>query len=256
MVMLTWLLGWFIKARFFVDYLFIHFVKYPILHALFPKFFLNPYVAQFFYFFPVVVLSCFFSSKKADYKLISVLMMVCSAILCWHINTYNDATFVTSFWVALWLFWFSCHGDHEGQQFYLHACVLAQCIVGMIFLGGLVGKLTPEYYSGEAIYNIFIKDRMYWPFSLIREIFSLPQQHSLAMLASRVIILGEAILALAAVCPLPFVCVVFVWMVVGLVIFCTWMILSVLLCLLGMLLACLWLRRKTFQDYSRSLNIS
>src|ERR1041385_5195868 len=101
-----WLLGWYIKGVFFQQYLFSTIVNYPLRFDLFPPFFESSYVAQFFYVFPLFAVLVFVRSYKFYFYIAAFAMTLSSAVLLLHQDTYNDATFVTSFWVGLWFFWF------------------------------------------------------------------------------------------------------------------------------------------------------
>ena len=173
--MLFWLLGWFIKISFFADYLAVYIFAIPIRHDLFPTFFVNPYVAVFFYYLPTLAFPAILLPTRNRLIFSNLIFLGCSLVLMNHIDTYNDATFVTSFWVSLWLLWFSINSDRKDDAVHFHAKILAQCIIGMIFLGGFVGKLTPQYFSGEAFYNIFFHKDAYWPHSWLRTHYSVDQ---------------------------------------------------------------------------------
>src|SRR6185436_469088 len=80
-----------------------------------------------------------------------------SAVLLLHQDTHNDATFVTSFWAGVWFLWFVSQMHREDDSFVAHARSLALCVVAMIFWGGFVGKLTPEYWSGQVLADIFME---------------------------------------------------------------------------------------------------
>ncbi|MCB9757374.1 MAG: hypothetical protein H6753_02990 [Candidatus Omnitrophica bacterium] len=244
-MMLFWLAGWFLKASFFVPYLLCTTVVYPVVDAFFPSLFMNPFVAIAFYLLPLLIVPVVVLKWQRWFLASAVLMVVCAAMLNLHINTCNDATFVTSFWSALWLCWLVRHVFETDDSFKLQARVLAQCVVAIMFMGGVVGKLTPEYWSGEIFRQIFIEQGGSSPLGeILGHVFGNVQGIILAYLA-KIIIGVELLLGIAPLLPYRFVMAVMVMTSVGISLFSTWRIFSVLLCLLGMLIAGQYLQKKT-----------
>jgi hypothetical protein len=161
-------------------------------------------------------------------------------VLGLHIETYNDMTFISSFWVALWLVWYAFH-MHDSAHIVRHAPFLAQCLIAMIFLGGTVGKLTPEYWSGEAFYNLIIRFQPQYLGRLIHDHFSIEQQKIFASVFSKAVIFVEGLLVFSPLFSYTMFCGLSVLTVAAIVMFRSWTILSVLTCLAGMVLSCLLL---------------
>ncbi len=245
LMMLFWLAGWFLKASFFVPYLLRTTVVYPVVDAFFPSFFVNPFVAMTFYLLPVLIVPVAVLKWQRWFLVSAVLMVVCAAMLNLHINTSNDATFVTSFWSGLWLCWLVRHVFETDDSFKLQAKVLAQCVVAIMFMGGVVGKLTPEYWSGEIFRQIFIEQGGSSPFGKILGNVSGSVQNFILACLAKIIIGVELLLGFAPLLPYRFVLVVMVMASVGISLFSTWRIFSVLLCLLGMLIAGEYLQKKS-----------
>jgi len=244
-VIFFWLLGWYCKILFYGPYLLENIYLYPVTNEFFPKLFLNPHLSVGAYFLPLTALSVFFSNHKKTFQCASFMLVVCAAVMGVHINSYNDATFVTSFWVAVWLLWFSFKLDDEHQHVFLHARFLAQCLLGMIFLGGVVGKLTPEYFRGEIVYQIFIEQTDKSPLSWICAPLSVEAKRMMASVISKIVIMSEGVLALSPFLSFSLVCVLAFCLIPLLMLFSTWRILSVISCLLGLLFACLvWTKSK------------
>jgi hypothetical protein len=244
-MMFFWLAGWFLKASFFVPYLLRTTVAYPVADAFFPSFFMNPFVAMTFYLLPVLIVPVAVLKWQRWFWVSAVLLVVCAAMLNLHINTCNDATFVTSFWSGLWLCWLVRHISETDDSFRLQANVLAQCVVAIMFMGGVIGKLTPEYWSGQIFRQIFIEQGGSSPFGkILGNVSGNVQGFVLAYLA-KIIIGVELLLGLAPLLPYRFVMAVMVMTSVGISLFSTWRIFSVLLCLLGMLIAGQYLQKKT-----------
>lgn len=238
-----WLAGWYLKAGFYFPYLVQTTKHYPVAHPFFPEFFLSPYVATVFYFLPLLVVPMLSFCGRGFVWVAAVLMALSAAVLNLHINTCNDATFVTSFWVALWLCWFTSQAGRATPHVRRHARFLAQCLIGVIFLGGTVGKLTPEYWDGEVMGRIFIVQTDQSPVGKILRHLSPELQKTAATWISRAVIGVEALLALSPFFPYRFVAVLGSAVFVVISIFSTWRIFSVLACLMGMLLACLLLEK-------------
>lgn len=97
-----------------------------------------------------------------------------SALLLLHQSTYNDATFVTVLWSALWGLWlFSARPDSAFAQQTLtaRAAMLSQLLMGLWFLGGAIGKCTPGYLDGSVLHDLYFVDRDYLPFVLARRLW-------------------------------------------------------------------------------------
>ncbi len=239
LAMFLWLLGWFLKCSFAFPYLLQTTIAYPVSNRFFPSFFVDPYVAVVFYLFPLLVIPVVILNWQKWFLSAASLMVTCAAILNLHINTCNDATFVTSFWTAVWLCWFIRHLFQTTDLFKLQAKVLAQCVVAMMFLGGAIGKLTPEYWTGEVFRQIFLEQGISSPIGKILSGISPDVQRLVLLCFSKVIIGVEFLLALAPFLPYRFVICVLLAASFGIAMFSTWRIFSVLLCLLGILVACL-----------------
>ncbi|MCC6758547.1 MAG: hypothetical protein IT395_02835 [Candidatus Omnitrophica bacterium] len=242
-VMMFWLAGWYIKISFYAPYLLNTTRDFPILHPMFPSFFQAPNVADLFYFLPVAIVPLVFFRRESYLKVAAVLMVVCSAVLNLHINTCNDATFVTSFWVGLWVLWFLFHCHGTPKNFRPQAKNLALCILGVIFLGGFVGKLTPEYWSGQVMSDILFAGGL--KTLLGQFVLSLPEdiRQSVMVFLSRLVIILEGILVFTPFLPVWFVLGAMCCILLGFSFFSTWMISSVLLCLLGLVFATVLLEK-------------
>ena len=49
------------------------------------------------------------------------------------------------------------------------AAFLSRLIISLILLGGAAGKWTPEYWSGEVLFDIYFVDRDFWFFNYLRD---------------------------------------------------------------------------------------
>jgi hypothetical protein len=93
-------------------------------------------------------------------------------VMCVHQGSYNDMTFVTAWWTALWSLWFVHRMEKDDESTLLRkGAFLSRLIISVILLGGGLGKWTGEYWSGEVFYDIYFRDRDYWVFNLLRSWF-------------------------------------------------------------------------------------
>lgn len=120
----------------------------------------------------------------------------CSLLLMLHQASYNDASFVTSFWSALYGVWLvralstRTHGSFPTRL----ATRLASCFVSLMFLGGAVGKLTPGYWDGSVLYALNFAASDYWSFRMLRSLLSAAQLRDVATLYSRGVVVVELLL--------------------------------------------------------------
>ncbi|HUS40287.1 MAG TPA: hypothetical protein VMX74_12600 [Pirellulales bacterium] len=170
---LFWLLAWLIKARFLVSFFASVCTRYPLSYDFFPSVASSPWVSLVAYFAPCAAAGIVLISQSRRVRTMAVsTLVVCSALLCVHQNAYNDATFVTSFWAGLWLLWLSTRDPENAESVGLYGPVLAQAIVSLMFLGGAIGKLTPEYWSGEAFYHLYFLQKASGVYPWLREAVS------------------------------------------------------------------------------------
>lgn len=199
-VLAFWLLGWFCNSPGFLLNFF-DALKYPLEYTLFPPLLRLPSLALFAYVLPAGALIGLLYTKQAVIRGISIGLALLSFYLCLHLETCNDATFVTSFWSALWLIWWTWNGHREDQAFWVHARALAHVIVGMLFLGGAIGKLTGEYRSGEAFFRLYFRDNTAFPYPFLKAHLSPDAFRNLAAWFSRCAISAELILAASPFLP-------------------------------------------------------
>jgi hypothetical protein len=236
----AWLLGWFWKAWFFVGYYFGEIWAHPLRYGALPRVLVHPIVASITWASPLLVLVAIVYPRAWLPRAASWLMAAASFVACLHIETFSDATFVTSFWVALWLVWFAANARRTDAAFYMHARVLAQCTVGLVFLAGAAGKLTMEYWSGDAFYQLYFIQKSGWPYSWLRESVAPDTLHVLAAWFSRSVIVVELALALNPLAPFRVAAIGGTLLLIGMVLISTLYLFSVMACLIGMLIALLF----------------
>jgi hypothetical protein len=161
---------------------------------------IHPLLAIAFYALPLTLLLGVRSPERFG-KLAAVVYAVSAGALCMHIETCNDATFVTALWVSLWLLWFTWNADRTDRAFQIIARGLAHGIISLVFLGALVGKLTLEYTSGEAFYGLYFARDQGFPYPYLRSHFTQEDVRSIATWFSRFAIVSECALACSVFLP-------------------------------------------------------
>ncbi|MEL7497495.1 MAG: hypothetical protein AAFN77_07785 [Planctomycetota bacterium] len=173
-------------------------------------------------------------SNRILFRVQAIAMALGMAGLCWHQGSYNDVTFLTCFWVSLWMIWFTFSMDQPIEQLLPKARVSAILIVSLMFLGGAVGKLTPGYWSGEVLYQIYFVDRDFWFFNLLRGYLEPSALRSFATGYSRMVIITESACAFLWLLPPRVAGILALVTFSGIVVFSNFNLLSVMCCLLGL----------------------
>ncbi|MDD9946237.1 MAG: hypothetical protein OXU20_34655 [Myxococcales bacterium] len=193
---------------------------------------------------PVLVsLVGFLRNRPGAYGAALGAFAVCASLMLLHQGTYNDATYVTAFWVALiglWAYRASAHPAHDFRQ---RLGFLSQLLIGLLFLGGIVGKLTPGYFDGTVLYEIYFKERQYFTFRLVRALVEPEQLATAAKLYSWMVLAVEASLASLPMWPTRPALVVAIFALGGLVVFNNTSLASVVVSVMGLAAVSLWLER-------------
>ncbi|TWT53200.1 hypothetical protein Pla22_08280 [Rubripirellula amarantea] len=157
-------------------------------------------------------------------------------ITCVHQGSYNDMTFVTAWWTALWSLWYVTRLDcDEPERLLSKGAFLSRAIISVILLGGAIGKWTSEYWSGEVFYDIYFVDRDYWVFNLIRQNFDADVQRVLATWYSRFVIASETMAGFTLwLLPPRIAAVAAMVMLTSIALLSNFMLFSVLLSLVGL----------------------
>ena len=127
----------------------------PLQQELFPPFFEAAETFSASYAAAILLLSLLLIVQgAAARRMLTVATLLTLSILCVHQGSYNDATFTTAWWAALWSTWFAGRmGRSSPERLLRNGARLAQAIVGMVLLGGAAGKWTSEYWSGQVFYE-------------------------------------------------------------------------------------------------------
>ena len=236
-----WLAGWFVNGWENVR-LFVAGWERPIAaHPLFPGPMRNGWLALGLFVVPLAGFAGFRSGEIRWLRMISGALILAALGLLGHVCTYNDATYTTAFWSALWLFWWAGRVGEERPGAERHAIALGQGMVGLCFLGGFVGKLTPEYWSGEALYHLYVMQKPYFPFDWMRECWAESESRAAAAWLARAVIVTEGLLSTLILWPTRWALVATLGVMGGMTLMAHIQILSVLAPLLGVMLACAFL---------------
>ena len=108
----------------------------------------------------------------------------------------------------------------------------------------MVGKLTPEYRSGEAFYQLYFRDNDAWPYAWLRAELAPATFRGIATGFGKGALFAETLLALAPILPTRFVLAVGALTSLGMMVAWTFHLASVLSSVLGLLVAAEILRRR------------
>jgi hypothetical protein len=232
-----WLVGWYYKGFFLGPYLLHTSFAFPVEVRGFSALFSGPGISAVLWLAPVLSLICLALPSNRAMRATALLYTACAFGLAIHLNTFNDATFVTSFWVGLWMVWFTFRREDRLPDTLLHARTLAQCVVGFLFLGGFTGKLTEAYWTGEALYNLYCLQKANFPWSWLRHGLSPEALRAFATWFSRATVFMEGVFVLSPLLPYRALATVGALVMGAMVVFSTLNLLSVFACLLGLVLA-------------------
>ena len=161
------------------------------------------------------------------------------SVLCIHQASYNDMTFLTAWWCCLWSVWLAHRFDSKNRELLMRrAAFLSRLIISVILLGGAVGKWTPEYWSGEVLYDIYFIDRDFWLFNYLRDTYEPDSLQDIAKWYSRQIVVVETISGIGLwALPARWAALAGVLLLTGIVVLSNKYLFSVMACLIG--LACI-----------------
>ncbi|TWU59409.1 hypothetical protein Poly51_21970 [Rubripirellula tenax] len=177
----------------------------------------------------------------------SVVTLAGSTVLCLHQASYNDMTFVTTWWTALWSVWFVWHmNDPDVDGLLRRGAFLGRLIISMILLGGGVGKWTSEYWSGEVFYDIYFRDRDFWLFNLLRDNFDADTLREMSKWYSRKVVILESVAGLTLwMLPARWAAGIGAVILASIALLSNFLLFSVLMSLIGLASVGLLVRRHT-----------
>ncbi|QEG23925.1 hypothetical protein [Mariniblastus fucicola] len=209
--------------------------QYPLVDPFFPDFFRSQFVLVAAY---AIATTCsaltIFIRAKRPLLLLGCGSVVGLSILCVHQNAYNDVTFLTCAWTSLWCLWLTTRLGESFQTLYPRAAWLSHVILSLIFLGGTIGKLTPGYWSGEVLHEIYFKGRDFWTYNLLRESMTEAGLREFATWHSRMVLVSESICAFLWLMPRKVASIVAMIVLCGIALTNNLSLFSVVTCLIGL----------------------
>ena len=223
------------KVKYFAMGFMIYFA-HPLKDSFFPSILSNTFVSMGCYFLSMMCCVLIVSTRHTKVALVCAGALAASLYtLCIHQQTYNDVTFLTCFWTTIWSIWFTSRIDKDPENALLEKGVfLSHVVLSLIFLGGAVGKMTPGYWSGQVLYEIYFADRDFWFFNALRETFADEMLHSIARWYSRFVIGTELVCSLLWLLPPRLASLLALVTCCGICIMSNILLFSVLTCLIGL----------------------
>ncbi len=239
-VAVAWLVTVYVKVDLFLTILADARALPVLAHPLFPALFRSSWLVTVAYWLPLPVAAMLAIEKRWALTTVASVFLGCAFVLGWSLDTHNDATFITGLWTALWMLWFSTRLDadeaDEGRTA-TQAIGLAQGVVALVFLGGVVGKLTGDYASGEALLHIYMERKENVPWTWLREVLDEEGRRTVMVWFSRVTIVMEAAVALLPLYPVRAGAAFAIAAMVGIVVVSHITLTSVMACLVGLMIA-------------------
>ncbi|MEM0961012.1 MAG: hypothetical protein AAGK21_00565 [Bacteroidota bacterium] len=232
------LIGWMVKGAMFWSLLFQAGFETPIAVDALPALFTSPLAAVMAYMAPLIVMPIALVAGPRGALAAAVVGSVSSLVLVLHVSGYNDATFVTSLWVFLWIGWLAASSDTEAQRW---GARLAQGTLSMIFLGGFLGKLTPEYLSGAVLHDVYFLQKQALFYPALRAAVTPDTLQQIALVFSWAAVITEGALATSVLWPSRLALRIGAVVCTGMVLVSTVYLTSVMAALVGLCVAGLWL---------------
>jgi hypothetical protein len=239
------LLGWYCKLQALLEIQHIYRETELIDWPGFPRFTFSARSSVIWFWVPLLCAPLLLINKRGAAVVWAGIALVASAAMTTHINYHNDATFVTSFWVALWLLLWGWTTPSVNPGNWQLPARLGVGVVGMMFLGGFVGKLTPDYLTGQAFYSLYFMKKNYFIYNWCREHLSPETVRHVATWFSHAAMLGELSLAVFFWLPFRFYCLLSLGVMLGMVIISTPLLFSVMAAPCGLMLAVVLLEKRS-----------
>lgn len=212
----------------------------PMTDEFFPSLFSSSASLAIFYCAPIILGTlAIFSRNAILLRTLAIITTGCLFGLCIHQCSYNDVTYLTSFWVSMWCTWFAFKLNTPKKVLIAQAQRFAILVLSLIFLGGAVGKWTPEYWSGEVLNQIYFVNRDYWFFNLLRDSLSPDSLRGFATYYSRMVVVTESACIFLWMLPTRLAGGIAISVLLGICIFSNVHLFSVMFCLLGLALVAL-----------------
>ncbi len=177
-----------------------------------------------------------FAKTQKNILRLSMLGLVALAILSIHQKSFNDVTFMCCAWSSLWCVWMATRLHEPFENLFERAAWLTHLILSLIFIGGAVGKLTPGYWDGTVLYEIYFRDRDFWTYNVVRSLCPEESLPAIAMWHSRVVVCAEWFCGFLWLMPRKIASIVAVVMLCGIALTNNFYLFSVVTCLIGLAL--------------------
>lgn len=188
-----------------------------------------------------------FAKTQKNILRLVLLNFVALAILSIHQMSFNDVTFSCCAWSSLWCLWMATRLHEPFENLFERSAWLTHLILSLIFIGGAVGKLTPGYWDGTVLYEIYFRDRDFWTYNLVRSMCPEESLPVIAMWHSRVVVCAEWFCGFLWLMPRKIASIAAIVMLCGIALTNNFYLFSVVTCLIGLALVGLH-QKKTPQE--------
>ena len=232
------------KVQFFRYFVSVH-QEFPVLDLFFPVFFRSQQVLVAAYSLSVLgSLLILVLRSKPHIVVLGAISTIGLSILCLHQSAYNDVTFLCCAWTSVWCLWFASRLGESFETLFPRAVWLSHLVLSLIFIGGVVGKFSPGYWSGEVLYEIYFKERDFWIYNLLRNSMTEEALRNAAMWHSRMVICSELACSFLWLMPRKIASVVAIVVLCGIALTNNLFLFSVVSCLIGLALVGLHERKQ------------
>lgn len=218
----------------------------PLDDPFFPDWLRSVYTVAIAFLITVgAIVISFATGSQSIRRLCAWLTITGATILCIHQGSYNDMTFVTTWWTSLWSLWY-VHRDWQQnpERLLRRAALLSRLILSMILLGGAVGKWTGEYWSGEVFFDIYFRDRDFWVFNLLRAGVEVETLREMATWYSRYVTVVETVAGFGLwLLPAKWAAIAGMLLLTSIALFSNFLLFSVLSCLITLAAVGLFVRK-------------
>jgi hypothetical protein len=224
------------KSLFYIGCVLIY-DEIPIFDPFFPNWLRSLLVAELAYAAAIAAsVAILFSRSRQILMGLSLTTLVAMVILSIHQLSYNDVTFFCCAWTSLWSVWFATRVNEPFKSVFPRAVWLTHLILSTIFIGAAIGKLTPGYWSGQVLYEIYFVDRDFWTYNLLRSWFDQDALRAIAKGHSQMVIVSELICGFLWLMPARLASAMAVIMLSGIALTNNALLFSVVSCLLALAL--------------------
>ena len=177
-----------------------------------------------------------FAKTRKNILRLTALNFVALAVLSIHQKGFNDVTFSCCAWSSLWCLWMSTRLHEPFESLFERSAWLTHLILSMIFIGAAIGKVTPGYWDGTVLYEIYFRDRNFWTYNLVRGMVPEDSLPAVAMWHSRMVVCAEWFCGFLWLMPRKIASIVAIVMLCGIALTNNFNLFSVVTCLIGLAL--------------------